>query len=1050
MSPEHAYSSEELLQHFNWTRRLAAVLVGDADRAEDLAQETWLAFLRRPPSPERPLRPWLSRVLRNRLRSEARRREAREDHEGRFAAESEQAIDDRLVERMDQHRRLVEQVMALEAKDRRVLVMYFFDGLSARQIAAREGVPHETVRTRLRRAIVRLRERLELKGGSGWRVALAPLLPASRAGRFATLLGSHGGLALALLVTLAALGGAWWSVQGSSLDTPLRAQAKQLPSLSRGVSAVGTSASDPSTAVAPVRSEPARVATRRFTVVRDSDGTPVPGAVVRFARSQESWEWAAVQPFPFNNMQAAVEELGETASTGEDGVVELPIAGTSFQVSCAKDDLYVLRFVDDGAEPVELRLVQVPPIPVRVQSAAGHPLAGVSVVLQQKEQDARKQEILSGARSGSDGVALLRPWSHGRIAFRPDKRYEVALLAPCAAQPRAGVDPVAPPEEPVVLALPPSGSVRVVLVGDETPDTVDVAMYPVLPMETDPMRSQRADRREDRRLVEATEVLFEHVEVGLEVNVYVYGNGTRKDVTVNHAGPRVAGQEAVVEIPLGLKLSRIEGLLTRSNDGELPQSFDVWSRNLDSGEDTVHRRLTVEADGSFEISLADGAVPPGARCRFSLIADLVAGERLGASFEAFGPARGESTSVGTVQLEQPGLIVAGRVTRPDGRPLEHVRLVLGDLLDREAGVPRWSFINFGDQRSGSDGGFEFRGDLPPGEYALHARSKGGAGRWIPFELAEDDLRVELQDPLRLRGNLRLPPGFPSERLCVSARPVGSETSPGDYWLRTHLAVGITSEGAFEISNLDPGAYEIGVLSGAYSEPLLVLGPVDTAVSGDEPIDALADVDLTALKVIEIKLLPPDGETVEGLVVIGSRKYSTSENVLSLITLQDSVDATVRAHGYRAVELNGLSASTEVTLQPGTPVVVTLPDEFELPEPPAKLFVSLLAEERDRSRPRYLYSQDSLTRTFAESRLLFPSAEVGEERQVTLGAPWAGAYELSWVLYDPAVPGVHGGRGFGVRWKPRGETFEVGEQRVVLLTQPLAEDYQRALDRLRSK
>ena len=40
---------EDLLRHSAWVQALARTLVRDADLAEDLVQETWLAALRRPP-----------------------------------------------------------------------------------------------------------------------------------------------------------------------------------------------------------------------------------------------------------------------------------------------------------------------------------------------------------------------------------------------------------------------------------------------------------------------------------------------------------------------------------------------------------------------------------------------------------------------------------------------------------------------------------------------------------------------------------------------------------------------------------------------------------------------------------------------------------------------------------------------------------------------------------------------------------------------------------------------------------------------------------------
>src|SRR6185503_18712813 len=72
---EHELEIELLLRHRAWLRALAARLVGPG-LADDLAQETWVAALRRPPDPARPAKPWLAAVakrlaLRLRGRTEA-------------------------------------------------------------------------------------------------------------------------------------------------------------------------------------------------------------------------------------------------------------------------------------------------------------------------------------------------------------------------------------------------------------------------------------------------------------------------------------------------------------------------------------------------------------------------------------------------------------------------------------------------------------------------------------------------------------------------------------------------------------------------------------------------------------------------------------------------------------------------------------------------------------------------------------------------------------------------------------------------------------------
>ena len=73
--PNSDPDAEVVLAHLDWVRGLARSLVSDPNLADDAAQETWVAALRHPPSPERPPRTWLRRVVRNAV-LQIRRREA--------------------------------------------------------------------------------------------------------------------------------------------------------------------------------------------------------------------------------------------------------------------------------------------------------------------------------------------------------------------------------------------------------------------------------------------------------------------------------------------------------------------------------------------------------------------------------------------------------------------------------------------------------------------------------------------------------------------------------------------------------------------------------------------------------------------------------------------------------------------------------------------------------------------------------------------------------------------------------------------------------------
>ncbi len=169
--------AELLLEHASWMRQLARALVGDPERAEDLSQETWVRALEHPPEAGRPLRGWLATVMRN-LWRQAQRGEDRRSARERDAARPEADASAELVLRVATQRELALRVLELDEPYRTTVLLRYFDELSPKRIAARQGVPVATVKTRLARGLERLRARLDrAHGGDGrsWSLALAPV-----------------------------------------------------------------------------------------------------------------------------------------------------------------------------------------------------------------------------------------------------------------------------------------------------------------------------------------------------------------------------------------------------------------------------------------------------------------------------------------------------------------------------------------------------------------------------------------------------------------------------------------------------------------------------------------------------------------------------------------------------------------------------------------------------------------------------------------------------------------------------------------------------------
>ncbi len=167
---------EALLAERGWARRTALALARDAAAADDLEQQALLRALEHG-EPVRSPRAWLGTVLR-RLTVDLRRAEGRRRAREEAAARSEAlASTAEAVARAEVLARATRAALELREPYRTVVVLRFFEGLSPAEIARRLDVPAETVKTRLRRALDLLRDRLDGDHRGDRRAWLLALLP---------------------------------------------------------------------------------------------------------------------------------------------------------------------------------------------------------------------------------------------------------------------------------------------------------------------------------------------------------------------------------------------------------------------------------------------------------------------------------------------------------------------------------------------------------------------------------------------------------------------------------------------------------------------------------------------------------------------------------------------------------------------------------------------------------------------------------------------------------------------------------------------------------
>jgi RNA polymerase sigma factor (sigma-70 family) len=159
---------EEIVQRYQQVAfRTAYVITGSAAEAEDAAQEGFVKAYRALASfrPEAEPRPWLLRIVaneaRNRVRSAGRRHQLELRVAERFRPGDAAPSPEAAAVAAEDHTWLLGLVNGLSEEDRLVISSRYLLELSGEETAAALGIPEGTVKSRLSRALARLRMKVE-------------------------------------------------------------------------------------------------------------------------------------------------------------------------------------------------------------------------------------------------------------------------------------------------------------------------------------------------------------------------------------------------------------------------------------------------------------------------------------------------------------------------------------------------------------------------------------------------------------------------------------------------------------------------------------------------------------------------------------------------------------------------------------------------------------------------------------------------------------------------------------------------------------------------
>jgi RNA polymerase sigma-70 factor (ECF subfamily) len=207
VSGSPSISIDALLAQTSWLRRLAIHLVSDPDKASDLVHETWAVALEKPPKPGVDLRRWLAKVLRNRAKNRYRDDDLQAFHEKSASRSEETSSVEDTERRASIQKQVADAVYRLEEPYRTPITLFYYDELSADEIARRLQTTPVNVRKLLSRGREMLRARLdrEFGGREAWCLVFIEMLRKGAAAPVAVGTGKVIGLTAAALAILSLL-----------------------------------------------------------------------------------------------------------------------------------------------------------------------------------------------------------------------------------------------------------------------------------------------------------------------------------------------------------------------------------------------------------------------------------------------------------------------------------------------------------------------------------------------------------------------------------------------------------------------------------------------------------------------------------------------------------------------------------------------------------------------------------------------------------------------------------------------------------------------------
>lgn len=790
----------------------------------------------------------------------------------------------------------------------------------------------------------------------------------------------------------------------------------------------------------------------RVRVVERASGASVRDAEVRFATTQALGEWAVARRRAgksFRDNESALDAIGTRAHSDAEGWVVLPRTSATLRCCARSGRLYGECLIAATSAPPlgghQLALSPDRTLRVRVLDAADRPVVGIGVRL-----DALVRYAIGGqpgpfqrvvGTTGDDGTAEIRhvqhigiPWLAGSDGRRIGR---ITLNIPGGSDPGVAIDPDEPPEHPVTLRMPPTGTVRVEVhdeAGRTSPLVGRVVLLPDSPHRTrfgfDWPFAVKAPQWIETLHDGAAE--FPRVALHRRFTVHVLGNAERMHAVFE--GPTSEHEPRVVVLPHDDgRVALVGRALDAKHQPLADTALQLWLRR-DAGTAKPGPTCRTDAAGRFTLEVERDLVGALDSLEFR----LAASDRNAGAVRVVGPRLQNTTSrraieIGELVFEPQILLIAGRIVDEHGAGVRSATGTVEVLRNRFGEAPQWTrFVAL--PAPGPDGSFTVHAVRPDGATRLVVHSPDHLPQPpLEFRPGADRIRVVLSAAGSVQATVRIPQRTPRGALQLLLHPIGAEPSDA----RVNALRGTRSVdrgGEFFVERwqrLAAGRYTVEMRSITESLPL-----ERHTVEVRTGRIAELEFDLsTRLHTIQITVETPDGApaTESGAVfVLGAHAHEVrhgvaiERGVVRLVRSTAALDLWVVFRGHPPETLRGVDRDATVRLRAPVELELVVPTLDRALPPGVELVLELSRHRAD--LPRLELQRGAVWgRPTAPESLLQPRRLPSKVSNVhRFACATAGPYSLRVTVRREGVPAivVAGTRPGAVEAGPRRVALEI--------------------------